>query len=88
MVQIDRTEFLHLLQKLDHIERMVAGAVLSRPEGAEKTSLISRLNRLPLPLQWLAGGVASWGISSAIGAYLASGKDPLALLEFLFKLFV
>ncbi len=91
---MDQAAFTHLLQKLDHIERQL-GELLRRPElrqslpavEGEKTGLFSRLNKLPLPLQWLAGGVASWGISAGIASYLSKGGDPLKLLEMLVALF-
>lgn len=58
--------------------------------GPEKPSsnLFSKLQKLPLHWQWIAGGIVSWGVSSAIGSYLKHGGDPVKLIETLLGAFV
>lgn len=83
----------YIITRLDRIDRQL-GDLLRRQEQrpslpvteGEKTGVLSRLNKMPLPMQWILGGVISWGISSAIGSYLIRGGDPVKLLEMLFKL--
>lgn len=73
--QRDQTELLRqLLAARSHPER--------RPEKTG-SGLLSRLTKMPLHLQWIAGGVVSWGISSSIASFLAHGGDPLKLIELL-----
>lgn len=84
----------YLIQRIDRIDRQL-GELLRRQEQrqslpvveGEKTGLFSRLNKLPLPLQWLAGGVASWGISAGIASYIKHGGDPTKVIDLLHALF-
>ncbi len=87
---MDRADYIHLVQKLDYIERQLAARPEHRHPVVEekKIGILSRLHALPLPIQWVMGGAASWGISAAIGSYLLRGGDPVKLLELLFNAFI
>jgi hypothetical protein len=87
--------FLHVLAKLDQIRdtqrdhgEIIKSILASRQEKEDKKSgLLSQLQKLPLHWQWIVGGMVSWGISAAIGAYLKNGGDPIKLIEALLKFF-